>query len=199
MSSIEYDGLEEHEIESWEQSAISLIYPMLKGGLFHRTSREVYRGIKISEKISPNTGQFPVTYPQSKYYFASFRGYVSLFDFRSASDRHCISIHHTWGSFFFDQEPITIILRLNKDYLLDKLIPNDSAPKLGNPKYKGYIPYIEAWYPEPIPFGAIDGLIISLSQGLEKPPIFQEFSIDEIDDFDLAIDRFEQLWIEMLG
>lgn len=198
MSSIDYEGLEDHEIESWEESAIACIYPLLRGGLFHRTNIEGYRGIMSSRMISPNTGQFPYTYPQSEYYFASSRGYVSLFDFRYASDRDCISIHHTWGSIFFDQKPITIVLRLNKDYLTDKLIPNDSAPKLGNPEYKGYIPYIEAWYPELIPIEAIEGLIISFSQGLDKPPFFQEYSIDEIGDFEFAIIRFEQIRNEML-
>ncbi len=197
MSDIDYGGLEEHEIQSWEVSTISKIYPLLKGGIFHRTSIEGYRGIKNSGKISPNVGQFRYTYPQSEFYFAFYRGYVSLFDFTSVRDRDCISIHHTWGGFFFDQKPITIVLRLSKEYLFDKLIPNDSAPKLGNPEYKGYLPYVEAWYPELIPFKAIEGLIISLSQGFNKSPIFQEFSTAEIDNFELRINKIEERWKEM--
>ncbi len=198
MSDIDFGGLEEHDIESWEVSIISKIYPLLKGGIFHRTNIEGYRGIKNSGKILPNVGQFPYTYPQSEFYFASSRGYVPLFDFTSVRDRDCISIHDTWGGFFFDQEPITIVLRLSKEYLVDKLIPNDSAPKLGNPEYKGYIPYVEAWYPEPIPFEAIGGLIISLSLGLNKSPIFHEFATTEIDNFELTINITEECWKEML-
>lgn len=192
----EEDLIKKHEIESWEASAISKIYPLLKGSICHRTSIEGYRGIKDSGFIYPNTGQYPYTYPQSKVYFASSKGYVSLFDFTSVLDRDCISNHHTWGKFFFDQEPVTIVLRLNEEHLVDR-IPNNLAPKSGNAEYKGYIPYVEAWYPGPIPFGAINRLIISRWSGRDELPFFIEFSIEEIEDFEHEIGIIEKRWMEL--
>lgn len=192
MNDIDYRGLENNEIESWETNPISKIYPLLKGGIFHRTSISGYKGIKERGKIIPNQGEFLYTYPQSKTYFASSKGYVCLFDFTTASDYQCISICDTWSGFFFDQEPFTIVLRLSKTYLVDKLIPNTSAPKLGDPEYKGYIPYIESWYPEPIPYEAIEGLIISKWLGFDESPIFKEFSTSEIDEAELIINAIQE-------
>ncbi len=154
--------IEDYEQESWNNSTVSKIYPFLKD-----------------------------TYPQSKFYFASFKSYVSLFDFSAAQYKQLISIHHTWGGFFFDQKPITIVLRLSKEELLDKLIPN-SAAKLDNPEKKGYIPYVEAWYPEPIPFNAILGLIISFDVGGDDLPFFQEFAMKDIDDFENIINDIDK-------
>lgn len=180
-----------YEQESWKNSTVSKIYPFLKGGLFHRTSIEGYRGIKKSGKILSNNGQFPYTYPQSRFYFASSKSYISLFDFSSVRYQDLISIHHTWGGFFFDQNPVTIVLRLDKEQLSDKLIPN-SAAKTDNPERRGYIPYIETWYPEAIPFNAIIGLIISFEVGTTKPSFFQEFSSEDIDAFENTIDEIDR-------
>ena len=193
MKNIDYKGLEEHEIESWRESTISKIYPKLRGGLFHRTNIEGYRGIRKSGKILANQGQFPFSYPQSKTYLAFSRGHISLFDFGSVRDRDCISIHHTWGQFFFDQKPITIVFRLNRGYLLKKLIANSSAPKPGDPGYRSYIPYIEGWYPEPIPFAAIDGFIVVRHQGFDKDPLFLEVTKSDITLFEKAIGEIEHV------
>jgi hypothetical protein len=194
---IDLEGLEEHEIESWQQSEISKIYPLLRGGLFHRTSIEGYRGIRSSGQIFPNRGQFPFTYPQSKHYLAFSKGYVSLFDFGSIRDQDCISIHHTWGQFFFDQKPITIILRLNRDSL-SQLIPNNSAPKRSAPDYRSYIPYVEAWYPEAIPVEAIDSFIVVMYRGPYKDPLFKEFTREEIDQFEELINEIEWAWRDVM-
>lgn len=182
------NDIKNYELESWKNSTVSKIYSFLKNGLFHRTSINGYRGIKRSGKILPNSGQFPYTYPQSKYYFGTSKSYVSLFDFSSAQYRELITIHHTWGGFFYDQKPVTIVLRLNKRLLSGKLIPNSIA-KLDNPENKGYIPYVEAWYPEAIPFSAIIGLIISFEVEIDKPPFFQEFPVKEIDEFENKINE----------
>lgn len=180
----------DYELESWKNSSVSKIYPFLRDGLFHRTSIDGYQGIKRSRKILSNSGLFPYTYPQSKYSFGSSKSYISLFDFSSAQFREIISIHHTWGGFFFDQDPVTVVLRLNKKSLSKKLIPNNDA-KLDNLENKGYIPYVEAWYPGAIPFSVIMGLIISFENGIDKPPFFQEFSLKEINKFENIINNIK--------
>jgi len=187
---IDFEGLREDEIESWQHSGLSKIYPLLRGGLFHRTSIEGYRGIRRSGQISPNRGQFPFTYPQSQAYYCFSKRYVCLFDFRSISDQKCISIQHIWGQFFFDQKPFTIVFRLNRDSLSEKLIPS-TAVKQTDPDYKPRIAYIEAWYPEPIPFEAIDGFLVIKDMGLGKDPICVEFAQEEVHRLDELIDEIE--------
>lgn len=193
MKDIDYKGLEDYEIQSWRHSTISKIYPKLRGGLFHRTNISGYRGIKKSGNILPNRGLFPFSYPQSETYFAFSRGYISLFDFELASDRDCISIHHTWDHFFFDGKPITIVFRLNRDYLSQKLIPNSSGSKWGEPNHRSYIPYVEAWYPEPIPFNVIDDFIIVVYRGLDTAPLFLEFTNNEISIFEKKVEEIEHV------
>jgi len=198
MNNINYEGLREDEIESWEASEISKIYPKLLGGLFHRTNIEGYRGIRKHGRILPNQGQFPFTYPQSKISLAFSKGYTSLFDFGSVRDRDCISNHHNWGGFFFDQKPITIILCLNRGALSKKLIASSSVPKLGEPGYIFRIPYVEAWYPEPIPFGAIDGVIFTIHHGFGEGPLLFEFAKREMDLFEKIIDEIQNAWNDFL-
>lgn len=142
-----------------------------------------YRGIRKSGYILPNKGLFPFRYPQTPNYFGYSKGYVSLFDFGPARDRDCIAIHHTWGQFFFDHKPITTALRLNRDVLSDKLIPSTAAPKLGDKDYKGRIPYVEAWYPEAIPFSVIDSFMV-VRLGAEREVHVEEFDKERIVEFE---------------
>jgi len=63
VKNIDYEGLEGDEIQSWEESTVSKIYPKLRGNLFHIANIGGYRAIKKSGKILPNQGQFPFSYP----------------------------------------------------------------------------------------------------------------------------------------
>ena len=181
---IEYDGLDEDDIKSWLRRPISKVYPHIRGGLFHRTSIVGYRGIREAGHISPNTGQFPFTYAKSEIFWGYARGYVSVFDFGPTTDQECVRRHVVWGPFFFDQQPVTIVLRLNREMLKDKLIPNSAAPQSGPDAWR-YIPHVEAWYPEDIPFEAIEGLIFTKSRGHRRAPMFKELHKD-------AVNRFEE-------
>jgi len=198
VKDIDYEGLEGDEIQTWEESTVSKIYPKLRGNLFHRTNIWGYRGIKKSGNILPNQGQFHFSYPQSKTYFAFSQGYIFLFDFESVRDRDCISVHDTWGQFFFDHKPITILFRLNLECLSHKLIGNSSGPESSDPDYRSYIPYIEAWYPEPIPFAAIDGFATVAYRGLNEDPLFFEFTKNEIGLFEKEINEIEHAWSDIL-
>jgi len=191
---IDSEGFREDQIESWQRGGLSKIYPLLRGGLFHRTSIEGYRGIRRSGQISPNRGQFPFTYALSEHCYGFSKDYVCLFDFGSVSDLKVISIQHIWGQFFFDQKPFTIVFRLNRDSLSEKLIPSSAAPKPGAPEYKSRIAYIEAWYPEPIPFEAIDGFLVIQDLGLRQDLICVEFAQEEVHRLDELIDEIEQSW-----
>lgn len=177
---INFDGLENYQIEFWMHSETAQLFPRLRGGVFHSTSVTGYKGIRDSGYIIPNTGQFPCKYPQTPNYYGYSKGYISLFDFGLVSDQQCIQIHHTWGQFFFDRKPVTIVLCLNRNVLSKKLIPNTAAPKLGNKDYKGRIPYVEAWYPEPIPFSVIDRFM------LVEIRVEREVSVTEFDKVEVS-------------
>lgn len=175
-------GLDQIDIDKWKDSAASRLYPILKGGLYHRTSVKNYFGIKQDGYIYPNTGQYDCTYPQSKVYYGYSKGFISLFDFANATLKECIIMHHAWNQFFFDQDPVTIVLKLNRDDLSYKLIPNSSAPR-ERPFYKGHIHYVEAWYPEPIKFSSIEEFCISFYlDGSPKFIIFEKTIIDEFEN-----------------
>jgi hypothetical protein len=54
--------------------------------------------------------------------------------------------------------------------------------------FTGFIPYLEAWYPKPIPFHAIEKFIVS------DPPKFIDFNINELDEFENFIRVISQVW-----
>lgn len=191
--------LNEHDWESFRQSGVYELFPVLRSGILHRTSIRGYRGIKESGFILPNQGQFPYSYPQSKVYYGPTKGYVCLFDFESASEEECILIHHTWGGFFSKYKPVTVVLRLNRERLGDDLVLNSAAPKLGQEDHKGFIPFIEVWYPKPVPVPAIDGYIITYWDAKEFKTRFQEYSKEQVQEFENTLIMFEELWLELRG
>jgi hypothetical protein len=188
--------LEEHELESFRESGVYEVFPLLRRGLLHRTSIKGYWGIKESGFILPNRGQFSYSYPQSKSYYGPTRGYVCLFDFESASEEECILVHDTWGGFFSDHKPATIVLRLNRERLGNNLILNSAAPKLEHEEYKGYIPFVEAWYPKPVPIAAIDGYIITFWDSKAFKTRFEEYPVERVHEFENIIKMLEELWLK---
>lgn len=191
--------LDEDDWESFRQSGVCEIFPLLCNGILHRTSIQGYRGIKESGFIMPNQGQFPYSYPQSKFYYGPTKGYVCLFDFESVSEEKCIYIHHTWGGFFSDHKPVTVVLRLNREMLGDDLIPNSAPPKLGHEEYKGYIPFIEVWYPNPVPVAAIDSYIITYWDSEAFQTRFEEYPKERVQEFENILNMLEDIERELRG
>ena len=152
---------EDYEINSYRNSSIYPFMTVLCKGIFHRTSVEGYRGMLRDGLILSNTGSFPFSYPQSKTYYGYSKGYISLFDFESSREEDYLTNYHTWEQFFFDHKPVTIVLRLNRGWLAPKLIPNSERPQIDEQGYKASIPYVEVWYPEPIPLSVIDDYFIT--------------------------------------
>lgn len=144
----------------------------------------------------PNTGEFPYSYPQSKFYFGPSKGYVCLFDFESATEEECIAIHHTWGHFFSDHKPATIVIMLNREKLGDELIPSSAAPQLGNGEYRGRIPFVEVWYPKPVPISAIDGYIVVVPKAVAGRQMFEQFLAERAREVEDSLNGVEEAWIE---
>jgi hypothetical protein len=194
MSNGTDQGYEEYAAQSFRESSVYSLFPELRKGILHRTSIGGYKGIGESGFIEPNKGQLPYSYPQSKFYYGPSMGYVCLFDFESADEKDCILIHHTWAQFFSDHKPATIVLRLNRKALAGDLIPNSAAPKLGSKEYRAKIPYIEVWYPRPIPVSAIDGYIVVVGGSRSEGVLFEEFPKEKIQEFDETLKMIEGIW-----
>ena len=186
MDEIEARQIEKYQIETFRSSPIYLLMPHLKKGLLHCTSIEGYKGIRQDENIRPNIGQFPYSYPQSKSYFGS-NGYICLFDFESVLEEDYRKNHKIWEDFIYSRsisKVFTIILRLNREFLSKKLIPNSAAPKPGEKEYKPKIGFVEVWYPEAIPLSAIDSYIFTLWDSELRKIEFCEYPKDNLQDFE---------------
>jgi hypothetical protein len=183
--------LEEYEIRNFYDSFIIPLFPLLRQGIYHRTSIESYRGIRKDGYIIPNDGRFSFTYPQSEHSYAFANGFVSLFDFESVTIEHCILIQSTWMDFFVDFTPATILLKLDRRKLKEKLIPNEAAPKPGSKDYRVFIPYVEVWYPEPIPLSVIQNYIVVLSRWPNELT-FEVFDNDRVTEFKDAVSKIEK-------
>jgi hypothetical protein len=179
--------LEEDEIERFVDSPIISLFPLLRCGIYHRTKIKSYYAIQASGSIMPNRGQFEFTYQQSEHSFGFQNGYISLFDFESTTEEYCISTQDTWVSFFFDCSPITIVLRLDRDMLDERLIPNSAAPKGAF-----FIPYVDVWYPEPIPVAAIKNYIIVFPSDTNGPTYYMVFDSGQKSTFETFIKRIEE-------
>lgn len=133
---------------------------IVRDGLWHSTTTEGFIGIVESGKILPSsTENKPFSYPQTENSYALLKRYVAVFDFYAATDEQMHEHYHgKWSSFFPLKGP-TIALKLDRDQLKDRLIPNSTAEEEVGIK-KMLIPFVEAWYPVPIPLKAVSGALL---------------------------------------
>jgi hypothetical protein len=146
------------EIDAFWKSRAGLLYATkLRGGLFHTTTPDGYRGILKDRAILPNDGSRQWTFPQSANSVATRLRAVSLFDFRTATEKECISQALNWRGFFFFQK-VTVALRLS-DRIRPRLISNEKAFQLFGMSAV-QIPFVEVWHPEPISISSIVGKLV---------------------------------------
>jgi len=164
-------------------------FSKVRKNLCHRTGVEALRKILATGAILPNDGSFPDTYPQSKYSFARVYKMVSLFDFENQSNDETLYQIHNWYRFFFDHNPVTIVILLDRKQLAAKLIPNAKAMEITQGTFEPiFIPHVEVFYPESIPCDAFVGYLIIcgvyetiyeyIPYGEAAPEVFEK-----IDDF----------------
>ena len=90
-----------------------------------------------------------------------FHNLVSLFDFSKQTEDECLRQTHDWYRFFFDHKPITIVILLNSKLLTANLINNEKAIEITKGTFDPiFLPYVEAFYPRPIPCAAFTGYLI---------------------------------------
>jgi hypothetical protein len=182
MNDLEEKRLEEEYgreiMDEFEKSDAYRLMDFWKTGLIHRTSISGFYGVQGAGLIKANSGAFKYTYPKSSFGYGSANGYVCLFDFESADPEQYLPIWMTWSDFFTDQQPATILLRLSRGYLCEKLIPNSAPSSNCADKKTFHVPFVEVWYPEPIPVSAIESYLLVV-RDFSTNPIgvrFEEFA-----------------------
>lgn len=144
----------------------SLYDGWLRGGLWHTTSLEGYRGIRQGGAIVPNAGDRPFKYPRLAESYGFLNRYVCLFDFSGITEEQLVLDHWRWASYFTQHHP-TVALQLDRNLLAERLIPNSAGFKTSVTTL--CVPYVEAWYPVPIPASAILAYLVLSSA--KKPPV----------------------------
>lgn len=186
----------DEQLQIYRDSDIYPLMPLLTQGVLHVTNVQGFKAIHESGTILPNKGDLPFSYPQSKTYYGPSRGWVCLFDFESAREGDYGRTHNLWNVFFVNRkpqrEPATIVIKLNRQKLADKLIPNSARPKPGEAGYKPALAYIEVWYPEAISTSAFDSYILIWRNPVNHLLEYQQFSIEDVDKLDERISSLQQ-------
>lgn len=135
------------------------LLPLLYGRVFHVTTKEAYSSI-ICQKIIRNNmrEEFSFVFPQSKNSYGRKRGYVCLFDLRSATPcqiQDALLKYDFLNPFEGRSDPYFFIVS-SSGY--SHLIKNsDAKSEIG---YKEmWIPYVECWFPHDLPLEYINKII----------------------------------------
>ena len=177
-------------------------YRLIRNSICHRTGIEGLKGIFKTGAIIPNDGSLDDTYPQSKISYSRYHGLVSLFDFKNCNEDACLNQIHDWYRFFFDHEPVTVVILLRRQCLESKLIPNEKAVKDTRGTFDPiFIPHLEVFCPDPIPCDVFKGYLVicgvyeKLYEYYQHEAIFPEI-FDKIDNF---LKNHEELYADPLG
>lgn len=141
------------------------LLPRLLNTVFHVTSDSAFAGIQAHGAIHSNRdGTLGATFPQSVGGFGRARGYVCMFDLRTASSDQ---IDHALDAMYFldpfagaQRDPVFLFLR-PAEYT--HLIAWESARE----SHEMFVWYVESWYPGDVPLHAISS---ALAVTIERPP-----------------------------
>jgi hypothetical protein len=121
----------------------------LRRGLWHTTTLKGYAGIRASGAIEPNRGQFPFNFIDTPTSYAFFKGYVSLFDFASATEDQCAMHYPAWAQYF---EGFRVAIEIVREDVAAGLIGYERARADAGSRM--LIPHVEAWHDGAIPISA---------------------------------------------
>lgn len=130
-------------------------YSFLAGSYWHATTPDSWSQILESGAIRPNiNGRYPIRFSvNTPLSYGYTNGYVSLFDFHTPSENDAIRLWDRVHDILTDPVRETVLVKLNANNLLSKLIPNSEGWDRTRQTYKagGCIPICETWYPDDIP------------------------------------------------
>lgn len=133
------------------------VYGFLSGMLFHVSSEKGWKGILQHGHIAPSNDGHASRFDDQtvRRSFSHENSYVALFDFARPSEEAI----RTWDR---SHEVITkggpaVLLELDRNALAAKLVPNTAGCVAGTERLisGNCIPFVEVWYPEPIPIAHV--------------------------------------------
>ena len=162
------------------------VLPILRGRVFHVTSRERFDRIVASGSVRSNAdGSLGNTYPQSAVSVGRHNHYVCLFDLRNQSEENI-----QWGLncfYFLAPAPLgedVVFLLLDPRYH-SKIILWDDI-KADVPIGEFHIPHVECWYADSIP---INEFSEALHVKVRRPPIAPDSLLAAIIASNQALDH----------
>jgi hypothetical protein len=138
-----------------EMHAEHPLFKELRNGLlWHRTSPDDFRQIRIDGVIKPNDGRIN---RWGQRYACQELGGISLFDFTTAPEADVLWEAIKWQQFLGDFDPVTVLLGMDRDKLTGKLIPypDNKEGTTGN-----VIPCVEVCHCGPIPMSAVGSYLL---------------------------------------
>ena len=139
------------------------LFKVLKGHILHCTSAAAYRLICKDGYIRANDNSFPYTWEQTKGSCVHQLGGISLLYFGLPEDKVFFvkdqeDFRYPWESILVAHTPITVIVKINRDKILNKIITWEEI----NEKTKKclLIPYTEVCTLEPISISLFEGIVV---------------------------------------
>ena len=117
---------------------------------WHVTSWEAWQSIQDEQLINPNLdGRYKTRFGSiTEKSFGYANGWISLFDFVTPTEEQ---VMQQWGNswdIIVGRAPDQVLLQLERDALSRYIVPSSKADGL----YEfGRVPWVEVWYPSPIP------------------------------------------------
>ncbi len=134
----------------------------LFGECFHVTSLTSCEQIYQIGYIAPSGCNEPV-FSQTSFSYAKRMGYVSIFDFAEPSVESILRVENTWLPIIARHNPITMVLLLNIESMLEHLIRSSALrgkhAMPGFVKKNYHVPLVEAWHDGSIPVSCVSGLV----------------------------------------
>lgn len=146
-----YEELEKNE-------TYAPLLPLLTSNTYHITS------IYACRKIVRDGFIFPSGHPEAEPadytepHYAKHKRYVALFDGCGVDRKTFAAQFHKWAS-FLSREPASVLIAIDRQKVAAKFKTYDDAKKEVVTRMLK-IPYIEVWYPEPLPFSAFVGFAV---------------------------------------
>ena len=78
------------------------------------------------------------------------------------------------------------------------MIPNKGV-YANQGSWRGYIPFVEAWYPDRIPFSYITSIFCSHYNHSEKNIDFFKFDVSDIDNLGKELEKIISRWIRPIA
>ena len=138
-----------------EMNAEHPLFKELRNGLlWHRTSPEDYRLIRIDGAIRPNDGRIN---RWGQKYACQQLGGLSLFDFTTESEEKVLQEATDWQPFLGSFDPITVLLGIDRNKVTRRLIPYPKN-KEGTTGY--VIPWVEVCHRGQIPLSVVSRYLL---------------------------------------